>query len=116
MSSHGFLMAALILLAVVVAAAIPALYQLYQTLKRARTLLETAGPRLERALAHMDDAASRLDAIGATLETRARGAAASRSIDWLKRAAMLGSAFAPAAAAGARAFFSKSDGRRRFFP
>lgn len=114
MNTHQFLLAAVFLLLVLVGAALPALIQLFLTLKRARVLLETAGPRLERTLLHMSEAVERLDSIGSTLETRARavdepprGAAA----EWLKRAAVFGSAFAPAAVAGVKSMM-KGNGRR----
>jgi len=66
------LLAATALLALLVGAAMPVLYQLYQTLKRARALLDTAGPRLERALDQVGEAADRLNGIGSSLEAQAQ--------------------------------------------
>ena len=107
-----------VLLALLVGAAIPVLYQLYQTLRRARVLLDTAGPRLEKTLDRVGQAADRLDGIGSTLETQALTLrplfeAASRlrdSIDrsggWLETAMAVGGAVGPAVVAGLRAFFT----------
>lgn len=113
------------LLALLVGAALPVLYQLYQTLKRARALLDTAGPHLERTLDQVGQAADRLDRIGSSLEVPAQtlrplieaaskvGLSIGRSGEWLRTASLVGSAVAPAVIAGVRAFFSRADVRRR---
>jgi hypothetical protein len=109
------------LLALLVGAALPVLYQLYQALKRARTLIDTVGPRLERTLDQVGQAADRLDRIGSSLEMPARtlrplltaassvGRSIGRSGGWLRTASSVGSALAPAVIAGVRAFFSKGE-------
>ena len=116
---------AVVLLALLVGAAIPVLYQLFQLLRRSRALLDTAGPRLERALDQVGQAADRLDGIGSTLEARAQAftplfEAASRvarsigrSGQWLGTAMTVGGAVGPAVIAGVRALFSGSDDRPR---
>ena len=118
------LVVATALLALLVGAALPVLYQLYQTLRRARTLLETAGPHLERTLDQVGRAADRLDRIGSSLETPAQalspllvaasrvGLSIGRSGEWLRTASSVGSAIAPTVIAGVRAFFSRTDVRR----
>jgi len=119
------LVVATALLALLVGAALPVLYQLYQTLRRARTLLETAGPHLERTLDQVGRAAGRLDRIGSSLEAPAQtlrpllvaasrvGLSIGRSGEWLRTASSLGGAFAPAVIAGVRALFARADVRRR---
>jgi len=115
---------ATVLLALLVGAALPVLYQLYQTLKRTRTLLDTAGPHFERTLAQVGQAADRLDRIGSSLEVPAQtfwpllaaasrvGFSIGRSGTWLRTASSVGSAVAPAVIAGVRALFSRTDVRR----
>jgi hypothetical protein len=109
------------LFAVLVGAALPVLYQLYQTLKRARAVLDTAGPHLEKTLDRVGQAAERLDRIGARLEGPAQSlgpvlAAATRVGDsiggsgsWLRTAASIGGALAPAVIAGVSALFLKTE-------
>jgi len=118
------LLVATALLALFVGAALPVLYQLYQTLKRARRLLDTAGPHLERALDQVGQAADRIDRIGSSLEVPAQtlrplletasnvGLAIGRSGGWLRTASWVGSAVAPAVIAGVRTFFSRAGVRR----
>jgi len=115
---------AVVLLALLVGAAIPVLYQLFRTLRKARALLDTAGPRLERTLLQVGQAVDRLDGIGSALEARAQTlrplfVAASRlgrSIDgsgpWWGTAMTVGRAVGPAVLAGVRAFFSGTHDRR----
>lgn len=119
------LLAATVLLALLVGAALPVFYQLFQTLKRARALLDTAGPHLERTLDQVGQAADRLDRIGSSLETPAQtlgplleaasrvGLSIERSGGWIRTASSIGSAIAPAVLAGVRAFFSRAEVRRR---
>jgi hypothetical protein len=114
---------AVVLLAFLVGAAIPVLYQLYQILRRARALLDTAGPRLERALDQVGQAADRLNGIGSTLEAQAQtlrplfeaasklGHMIDRSGEWVGTAMTVGGAVGPAVIAGVRAFFSGTDDR-----
>jgi hypothetical protein len=115
---------AVVLLALLLGAAIPVLYQLYRVLRRARSLLDTAGPRLERALDQVSEAAERLHGVGSTLEAQAQalrplldaasrlGHLIGRSGTWLGTAMTVGGAAGPALLAGVRAFFSRTgDGR-----
>jgi hypothetical protein len=114
---------AVVLLALLVGAAIPVLYQVYQILKRTRALLDTAGPLLERALDQVGQAADRLNGIGSTLEAQAQtirplfeaasklGHWIDRSGEWLGTAMTVGGAVGPAVIAGVRAFFSRNDDR-----
>jgi len=116
---------AVVLLALLVGAAIPVLYQLFQTLRRARAVLDTAGPRLERTLDQVGQAADRLDGIGAALEAQAQtfrplfvaasrlGYSIDRSGQWWGTAMTVGRAVGPAVMAGVRAFFSGTNDRRR---
>jgi hypothetical protein len=115
---------AIALFAILVGAALPVLYQLYQTLKRARILLDTAGPHLERTLDQVGQAAERLDRIGSRLEGPAQalrpvlevatkvGHSIGRSGVWLRTAASVGGAIAPAVIAGVSALFSRAGARR----
>jgi hypothetical protein len=117
------LLVATALLALLVGAALPVLYQLYQTLKTARTLLDTAGPHLERALDQVGQAADRLDRIGSSLEVQAGkvrplleaasrvGLSIGRPVEWLRTASSVGSAVAPAVIAGVRALFFRTINR-----
>ena len=115
------LLVATVLLALLVGAALPVFYQLYQTLKRARAFLDTAGPQVERTLDQVGQAAHRLDRIGSSLEVPVQtlrpllvtasnvGLSMARSGDWLRTAASVGGAVAPAVIAGVRAFFSRGS-------
>jgi hypothetical protein len=119
------LLAAIALLALLVGAALPVLYQLYQTLKRSRALLDTVGPHLERTLDQVGQAADRLDRIGSSLEAPAQtlgplleaatrvGLSIRSTGGWLRTASSVGSAIAPAVLAGVRAFFSRAEVRRK---
>lgn len=114
------LLAATALLALLVGATLPVLYQLYQTLKRARAFLDTAGPQVERTLDQVGQAAHRLDRIGSRLETPMEtltpllvtasrvGLSIARSGEWLRTASSVGGALAPALIAGARALFART--------
>lgn len=119
------ILVAITLFAILVGATLPVLYQLYQTLKRARALLEAVGPHLERTLDQVGQAASRLDELGSRLEGPAQalrpvldaagtlGRSIERSGEWLRTAASISGAIAPAVIAGLGAFFSKKDTRPR---
>jgi ABC-type transporter Mla subunit MlaD len=107
--------------ALLVGAALPVLYQLHKTLKKAHAFLDSVGPRLERTLDSVGQAADRVDRLGASLEAPAAtfgpllqtasmvGASAGRSAAWLSAAASVGGAIAPAVIAGVRAFFSRAE-------
>jgi uncharacterized protein YoxC len=118
------LLVATALLALLVGAALPVLYQLYQTLKRTRAFLDTAAPQVEKTLDQVGQAAQRLDRIGSSLETPVQtltpllvtasrvGMSIARSQDWLRTASSVGGAVAPAMIAGVRALFSRAVDRR----
>jgi uncharacterized protein YoxC len=55
---------ALVLLALLVGAAVPTLLQLRRTLKKAETLIDTTGPRLDRALDDVNQALERINRVG----------------------------------------------------
>lgn len=111
------------LLALFVGVAVPVLWQVYQVLKRTRTILDQTGPRLVRILDQASEAAERLNNVGAVLEGKAHlivrllGTASNvvlgvqRSIRWVKSAGV-GGILLPAIAAGARAVFRKRAARR----
>lgn len=112
-----------VLFALLAGAVIPVLYQLYHVLRKARAVLDSAGPRLDRALDRLADAASSLNGLGTTLEARAHslkplldatstlGHLLGRTGPWLATAATIGGSVGPAVAAGLRAFFSRADDR-----
>lgn len=114
-----------VLLALLVGAAIPVLYQLYHVLRRARAVLDSAGPRFERAMDQVGQAADRLNGIGATLEAQSQtlrplfeassrlGHSIDRSRRWLGTVMTLGGAIGPAVMAGVRSFFSRPGDQRR---
>ena len=118
------LLVATALMALLVGAALPVLYQLYKALKSARTFLDVAGPQVERTLDQVSQAAHRLDRIGSSIEapvqtlspllvTASRvGLTIARSGDWLRTASSVGGAVAPAVMAGVRALFSRAVVRR----
>jgi hypothetical protein len=115
------LLVAITLFAVLVGATLPVLYQLYQTLKRARAVLDTAGPNLERTLGRVGQAAERIDRLAAHLEGPARslgpvlaaattvGDSIGSSGSWLRTAASIGGALAPAVIAGVSALFLRTE-------
>ena len=59
----------LVLLAVLVGALIPVLYHAVQTLKSIKQFVDSAGPRVERAVVELTETAARLNRIGATVES-----------------------------------------------
>src|SRR5258706_16339902 len=65
------LLIAVVLLALLIGAAIPVLYHLAQTLKIARRVLDETGPRLDRTLDQVAEAAARLNRMGTALEEQA---------------------------------------------
>jgi uncharacterized protein YoxC len=107
------------LFAVFVGAALPVLYQLYQTLKRARLFIESAGPHVERTLDQVAQVAHRIDRIGSSLEVPIQTLSPvietvsnvshtiARTGAWLRTATSVGSAVGPAVLAGVRALFSR---------
>ena len=109
---------AVVLLAVLVGALIPVLLQLRRTLLSAETLLNTTGPKLDRTLDELGEAASRINRLGVRLEKDAEGlgvfadaaAGLGRSLkqatESLRTMTAVGAAVGPAIAAGLRAMFA----------
>ena len=112
-----------ILLAVLVGALVPVLVQLRRTLQSAEKVLSTTGPRLDRTLDEVNEAAVRINRLGVRLEKDAEGlgvftdavAGLGRSLkqaqDSLRVVAAVGTAVGPAVAAGLRALFAPSGDR-----
>jgi len=111
----------LLLLAVLVGAVIPVLYQTVHTLRSARQFLDLTGRRLDEALREFTEATARINRIAATVEQEgerlrpAIEAAASigRTVekvrDSVRTASVAVSALAPAFLAGMRAFMDRDD-------
>jgi uncharacterized protein YoxC len=109
---------AVVLLAVLVGALVPVLLQLRRTLQSAENVLNATGPRLERTLDEVGEAAARINRLGKTLEKDAEGlgvftdaaAGLGRSLkqaqESLRVMTAVGAAVGPAIAAGVRALFS----------
>lgn len=108
----------LVLLALVVGIAVPVLLQLRRTLRRLERFLDETGPRLNRTLDQTDEAAARIDRIGAEVEDSLRGlrdlagaasglGSALRQVQDSARAiASIGGALGPAIVAAVRALFA----------
>jgi len=113
---------AVILLAVLVGALIPVLIQLRRTLQSAENVLNTTGPRLDRTLDEVSEAASRINHLGRSLEKDAEGlrvftdaaAGLGRSLKQAQESVRVitavGAAVGPAVAAGLRALFTPERG------
>src|SRR2546425_6019739 len=115
---------AVVLLAVLVGALVPVLIQLRRTLQSAEHILNTTGPRLDRTLDEVSEAASRINHLGRSLEKDAEGlrvftdaaAGLGRSLkqaqELLRVMTAVGAAVGPAIAAGLRALFApaRDDG------
>ena len=111
----------LLLLAVLVGAVIPVLYQTVQTLRSARQFLDITGKRLEEALREFTQATARINRIAATFETEAErlrpaleaaasiGKTVERVRDSVRTASVAVTALAPAFVAGMRAFMARDD-------
>src|SRR5262245_3969564 len=111
----------LLLLAVLVGAVIPVLYQTVQTLRSARQFLDLTGKRLDEALREFTQATARINRIAATVETEAErlrpaleaaasiGKTVERVRDSVRTASVAVSALAPAFVAGMRAFMARDD-------
>jgi hypothetical protein len=108
-------MVLVVLAAVLVGAAIPALVQLRATLRVMESTLQRSGARLDQALDATRAAAGRIDAVvarleeGGRLERLADGVAAAGRVtsqlrDSLRIASALGAALGPAVAAAVHAF------------
>ncbi len=113
----------LVLFAVLVGAAVPALVQLRRTLRSAEQFLEMTGPRLQRTLGDIEEAMGRLNRISEKVEkgiepltpllATAREVAGTidRARGRLRTLLAVGGALGPAMLAGARAFFSAAEPR-----
>ena len=111
---------AMILLAIIVGALIPVLVQLRKTLRAAETVLSTTGPKIDRTLEEVSEAASRINQVGRSLERDAEGlrvftdAAANlgkslkQAHDSLRMVTAVGAAVGPAIAAGLRSLFTSA--------
>lgn len=110
-----------VLIAILVGAILPVLYQAVQTLKSVRAFVDTTGPRINEAMKEITGVASRLNAIASTLEEEGRrlkpvvdsAANIGRTISSLgesvRSAGSILGALAPAFVAGMRAFFTRHD-------
>lgn len=110
----------MILLAIIVGALIPVLVQLRRTLRAAETVLSSTGPKIDKTLEEVSEAASRINQVGRSLERDAEGlrvftdAAANlgKSIkqahDSLRMVTAVGAAVGPAIAAGLRSLFTSA--------
>ena len=107
-----------VLLAILVGAVVPVLIQLRRTLRSAESVLDTTGPKLERTLDEVGEAAARINRLGKSLERDAEGlrvftdaaAGLGRSLkqaqESLRVMTAVGAAVGPAIAAGLRALFT----------
>jgi uncharacterized protein YoxC len=110
-----------VLLAVLVGAAVPALLQLRRTLRSAEIVLESTGPKVDRTLEEVSEAAARINRLGKSLERDSEGlqvftdaaAGLGRSLKQaqasLRIMTTVGAAVGPAIAAGLRALFARED-------
>jgi len=111
-----------VLLAVLVGAAVPVLFQLFSTLRVARGLLLRLGPKLDGTLTEVREAGRRMNRIGSELEASVKRAKllldvagdlgeAMRGLrDSLKMASALTAALGPALAAAVRALTERVSG------
>jgi len=111
----------LLLLAVLVGAVIPVLYQAVQTLRSARQFLDVTGKRLDEALREFTEATARVNRIAAAIEVEGQrlrpaieaAASLGRTVekvrDSVHTASVAVSALAPAFLAGMRAFMDRGN-------
>ena len=92
--------AVVVLVAVGVGAALPALIQLWITLRTARSFLTTSGQRLDRALEETTATAARVGNLAESMQALS---------DKIRVAAAIGAAVGPAVAAAVRAFRAPAD-------
>jgi uncharacterized protein YoxC len=117
---------AVILFAVFVGMTIPVLFQLALTLRSARSVLDSSGKKLDRALDEITTATQRVNRVGAGLEDSVQkvrevvdtvaslGDSVTSLRDSIRTAATIGNAVGPAVAAAVRAFMDRpSNGRPR---
>ena len=110
-----------VLLAVLVGALIPVLMQLRRTLRSAENVLESTGPKLDRTLDEVREAATRINRLGKSLERDSEGlqvftdaaAGLGRSLKQAQESVRImttvGAAVGPAIAAGLRALFTRES-------
>jgi uncharacterized protein YoxC len=110
-----------VLVAILVGAILPVLYQAVQTLKSVRTFVDSTGPRINEAMKEVTDAAARLNGIASALEEEGRrlkpvvdsAANIGRTIATLgesvRSAGTVLGALTPAFIAGVRAYFNRND-------
>ena len=113
---------AVVLLAALVGAVVPVLLQLRRTLQSAENVLNTTGPKLDRTLDEVGEAAARINRLGKNLEKDSEGlgvftdavAGLGRSLkqaqESLRLMTAVGAAVGPAVAAGLRALFAPDRG------
>ena len=113
---------AVVLLAVLVGAVVPVLLQMRRTLQSAENVLKSTGPKLDRTLDEVGEAAARINRLGKSLEKDAEGlgvftdaaAGLGRSLkqaqESLRVMTAVGAAVGPAIAAGLRALFALDRG------
>ena len=116
-----FLVAVVVLLAVLVGVAVPALLQLRATLASAQSFLDTTGPQVERTLGEWTTAAERIQRVATEIEdgageakeilrsTKEIVAQVGRVRDSIRTVTAIGAAVGPAIAAAARAFFARPE-------
>ena len=109
---------ALVLLALLVGAALPALLQLRRTLRSAEEFLHSTGRKLDRVLDEVTEATGRLNRVAGSLEEGSRAfqqvfdsaqklaRALGQAQEALRNVVTVGNALGPAVAAGARALFA----------
>jgi len=109
----------LLLLAVLVGAVIPVLYQVIQTLRSGRQFLDVTGKRLDDALREFIEATARFNRIAATVEEEGQrlrpaieaaasiGSTVAKVRDSVRTASVAVTALAPAFLAGMRAFMDR---------
>jgi len=100
-----------VLLAVLVGATIPVLFQLYSTLRLTKKLLDRLGPKMDSTLTEVREAGQRLNRVGSRLEQSTKraqvlleaagdiGESVSKLRDTLKTATTVSAALGPAIAA-----------------
>lgn len=111
----------LLLMAVLVGAVIPVLYQTVQTLRSARQFLDVTGKRFDEALREFTEATARINRIAATVEVEAQRlrpaieavASIGKTVEKVRASVSTASvavtALAPAFLAGMRAFMGRDD-------
>ena len=120
----AWMIVGVVLLAVLVGAAVPVLFQLYSTLRATRALLARLGPKLDDTLAEVREVSQRLNRTGEGLERSSKRAMSLldaagdvgeslRGVrDSLRTAAAVGSALGPALAAAIGALTEMFSGER----